>query len=476
MKKENYNINSNNKNLIDDLLINISSNSSKNHSSKNSSNNYKMSLTQNNNSSSNSKNNDQNFSLFNIIKQKLSNNNNNEEKSSELLYSLGDNSSNKFGYDISFKNNSNKYSSKSLSLSEDKKEKSSKIKMIKSNITPEKKPDYNAEFFKKSKNKNRAVLETKNINGKNLMDEFKDISVNVTTEENNKNRLSFAENISDKTLTLKNNFINKNKSENTNKINDIKLPENQIKNDNIIFQNNISKMNNKKEKQIIPKDNNLASFSGKNAKRSTSNLKKSSLQNFQNFFNKNNIDFENLINKYMPKKINNNNNHIGFMNYQKIFGKKNNNNNINKINTEKKVNSIKTKNTPKSDSYKRKLSSSYVKIRESVLKNLFHDNKPKPNEDININTLPLPNKLSAKVMKENKQIITSNIFNKGKNNKNKFIKAKSIKKESIDNKNNIKKINIDNNSYFFKLKDKKEMTKQYDKPINKGFNYKNKNE
>ena len=129
MKKENPNFNVNN-NSGDDLFINISSTSSKNQSSKNSSNNYI-----------------------------------NEEKSSEL-FSLTDNSFNKIGYDISLKNNSNNYSNKSLS--EDKKE-ISKIKMEKSNITPKRKPDDKAEFFKRSKNKNRAVLETKNINGKNLI-------------------------------------------------------------------------------------------------------------------------------------------------------------------------------------------------------------------------------------------------------------------------------------------------------------------
>ena len=188
------------------------------------------------------------------------------------------------------------------------------------------------------------------------------------------------------------------------------------------------------------------------------------------------MDFEKLINIFKPKIINNN---IGFLNCQKMDIKNNNFNDINKINIEKKVNSIKTKKTPKSDSYKRKLSSSYVKIRESAIKNLFHDNKPKPNEDININTIPLPSKLSAKVIKENKQTISSNFFDKIKNtNKNPFIKPKSIKKDSIENRNNIKKINnySDINSYFFKFKDKKEIIKQSDKPPIKCFNSKNKNE
>ena len=471
MKKESPDLtNNSNKNISgdDNPIINISyskSNSSKNQSSKNSSNNYKVSLTQNNNSNSDIKNNHQNYSLFNIIRQKLSSNNNNEEKSSEL-YSLTENSFYKFGNDISAKNNSNKYSSKSLS--EDQKEKPLNIKMEESNITPQKRPNYNAAFFEKSKNKIKAVLEAKNFNGKNLMDCFKDMPVNVTTEEKNKN-----ENISEQTLTLKNNYINTNESLNKKNVNKINLPKNQIKNDKFFIQNNISKTNNKKEKEIITKEMNLATFSGRNTKRSTSNIKISSKKNFQQFYKKNHFDFENLINKYKPKKINNN---IGFLNSQKTVSK-NNTHDINKVNTEKKVNSIKTKNTPKSDSYKRKFSFSYVKVRDSASKNLFHDNKSKPNEDININTLPLPSKLSAKVIKENKQTISSYIFDKIKNNKNKYIKTKSFKKEPNENRNNIKKINNYNdiNSYFFKYIDKKEIIKQNDKPINKGFNYKNKN-
>ena len=222
---------------------------------------------------------------------------------------------------------------------------------------------------------------------------------------------------------------------------------------------------------------NLATFSGKNSKRSTSNIKKSPITNFQKFFKKNNYDFENLINKYKPKKINNNNNNIGFLNSQKIVSK-NNTHDVNKLNTEKKANTIKTKNTPKSDSYKRKLSFSYVKIREGALKNLFHDYKQKPNENINVNTLPLPNKISPKVVKENKQIFSFNFFDKDQNynnNKYTFIKTNPIKKELIVNRTNVKKINNCNdiNSYFFKFKDKREMPKQNDKPMKKGFNYKN---
>ena len=189
-------------------------------------------------------------------------------------------------------------------------------------------------------------------------------------------------------------------------------------------------MKNKNKKQIIPQKINLGTFSG-NIKRSTNRLKNASIKKYQNFYKINNIDFAKLINKYMPKKINKNNHNIGFLKYQTIFAKNNNNNcnNLNKGNTEKKQNSKKLKNTPKSDSYKRKLSCSYVKIRESAIKNLFHDNKPKANEDMNINTLPLPSKLSAKVIKENKQKFSFNIFDKNNNNKNILNKTKPFKKE-----------------------------------------------
>jgi hypothetical protein len=473
MKKEKlpfFNNNLNKTNSGEELpfisISNSKSNSSKNQSSKTSSNNYKVSLTQNNNSSSNSKNNNKNSSFFNIIRTKLSRNNKNDEEKSSEFFTFTENSILPSFYDLSFNNKSNKYSS-NLSLSEDKKESKIKIEKKPEIETPKKKHDYNAEFFKKSKNTKKAVLSIDNYAGKNLMEDFKDMF--VTTEEKNKNRVSSAENISDNTLTLKNNFINTNKSWNKNNINIVKLPKNPVK---IVDKyKNISEVNNKKEKTKNPKEINLATFSGKNAKRSSSNLKNNSLKNFQNFFKLNN---KNLL-KYMVKKTNKNNQNIGLqINYVK------NNNDLNKINTEKKVNNKIIKKTPKSDSYNRKLSFSYLKKRESVLKNLFHDYKPKQNEDININTLPLQNKLSPKVIKETKQTFSSNIFDKiiNNNNKNVFNKTKPIKKESIEKRSNIKKINNynDMNSYFFKFKDKKEIQKQNEKPINKVFNNKNKNE
>lgn len=56
---------------------------------------------------------------------------------------------------------------------------------------------------------------------------FKNMTVNATTDEKNKNRVSSAEKNSDNILTLKNNFINTNKS--WNKKNMAKFPNYQKK-------------------------------------------------------------------------------------------------------------------------------------------------------------------------------------------------------------------------------------------------------
>lgn len=448
---------------ISNSVSNSVNNSSKNQNSKSSSNNYKTSLTQNdknNNSSSNSKNNNnehhhhKKLSLINIIREKLSKNNNindnNNENSSEFLYIENSLINNNF-FDKSFNNISNKLSS-NHSLSEDKKESKIIIENKTENKTPIKKQNYKKQFFEKTKYRKKAVLINNNYIGKNLMDEFKDITVSVKTEEKDKNRVSSADNISDNILTKKKNLINTNKS--WIKINIENLPKNPIKirnNYNNIFSKN--KIKNEK-------NNNQINFVGKNSKRSTSSLKVSSLKNFKNCFKLNNIDLENYLNKYMPKKISKKkNNNIGFMNFQKVGINKNIINDLNKMNTNKKIN---LKKTPKSDSYKRKLSFSYLKIRESALKNLFHDYKPKKNEDLNINTLPLKNKLSPKVIKETKQSISSNIFDKIINNKKIFIKNNPIKKGPNESKNNSKKLNNYNdvNIHFFKYTDKKDLSKK----------------
>lgn len=66
-------------------------------------------------------------------------------------------------------------------------------------------------------------------------------------------------------------------------------------------------------------------------------MSKTAIKNFENIFKKNNIniDFENLLNKYMPnfpKKVNKKNE----LNFQNKSNNKNNNLIHNKLNTEKK--------------------------------------------------------------------------------------------------------------------------------------------
>ena len=147
---------------------------------------------------------------------------------------------------------------------------------------------------------------------------------------------------------------------------------------------------------------------------------------------------------------------------------------INIINIEKKMNFVKIKTKPKSDSYKRKLSASlFLKKRDNVNKiNLFNDYKPKQYEDINKNPIINPNKnINEQNQAKSNSIFDKILFNKG------FLKIKPIKKE-LENKNNIniKKINNynDTNSYFLKFKDNKELLKQDKLRVNNLFDYINK--
>ena len=481
MNKENLNFNINlnlgNNNSGEVPFITISnskSNSSKNQNSKNSSNKYKSSLTNNNNSSSNSKNNRLNSS-FNIIRKKLSQNNNKEQKSSEII-SFTDNSLIKPYFDTSFNNQLNKYSS-NVSLQEDEKDIKTEIKEKNQEIeTPKRRCNNRDKYFTKFKKIKKSVATNENIHGKNLMDYFKYMNANVTNENKNSNRVSSVENISNNTIKLNKKVINTNKSWNKNNKN-----KNQVK---IINKNKKSCSKNKTK--IQKKFNINISELSKTKKKSNSNLKISSVKNIRIHNNY----FDNLLNKYIHFKNKNNKNEKS--NTFKNFQKHSINNNIiylsgiNNINTEKKNNFEKIKITPKTDSYKRKLScSSYLKIREGASKNLFHDYKQKQNEEININkNIHFDKKrLSVKVIKDKKQVTSSNLFYKIMNSKNTFFKIKSNKKEIIENKNNIniKKISNHNepNSIFFKFKDKKEIMKQNDKnnnhQINKAFNFINRN-
>jgi hypothetical protein len=444
-------------------ISNSKSNSSKNQNSKSSSNIIPISMLQNYNSNSNSKKNSKNSSSNKMGKNiSISE----EEKSGIFTY-----------IEKSFIQSSS-FNQENKNISEDRKE----VKTDKNheNETPKKYYDKTAVLKEKLKDKKKAIMKMDNIPGKNLMEYFGKMFVNVGTEDKTKKRVSSVENISYDNFRLKKNFLDINKSWNKNAYPIFNSHKKPIK----------IKNKYRKENQNV-KDINKFNILIK--KKSTSCVSKSAIKNFENIFKKNNIniDFENLLNKYMPnfpKKLNKKKE----FKYQNISNNKNNNFIHNKLNTEKKINLENNKKTPKTDSYKRKLSSSYLKIKEISLKNLFHDYKPKQNEinKVGKNVRPDPNKkrLSAKIIPRTKPVISSmlkgqknkqqNIFDKIMN-KNNFIKINPIKKEQKDNKNNNKKINNYNeiNSYFLKYREKHELQKPNEKgnqPNNKGINYKSK--
>ena len=444
-------------------ISNSKSNSSKNQNSKSSSNIIPISMLQNYNSNSNSKKNSRNSSSNKMGKNiSISE----EEKSGIFTY-----------IEKSFIQSSS-FNQENKNISEDRKE----VKTDKDheNETPKKYYDKTAVLKEKLKDKKKAIMKMDNIPGKNLMEYFGKMFVNVGTEDKTKKRVSSVENISYDNFRLKKNFLDINKSWNKNAYPIFNSHKKPIK---------IKNKYRKENKNV--KD--ISRFNILTKKKSTSCMSNSAIKNFENIFKKNNIniDFENLLNKYMPnipKKINKKNE----FKYQNISNNKNNNFIHNKLNTEKKINLENNKKTPKTDSYKRKLSSSYLKIKEISLKNLFHDYKPKQNEinKVGKNVCPDPNKkrLSAKIIPRTKPVISSmlkgqknkqqNIFDKIMN-KNNFIKSNPIKKEQKDNKNNNNKINNYNelNSYFLKYREKHELQKPNEKgnqPNNKGINYKSK--
>lgn len=455
-------------------ISNSKSNSSKNQNSKNSkssSNINPISQAQNNNSSSISKKNSKSSSSKKTREKII---HSEEEKSGIFMFN-----ENSF-IQSSPDNQENK------NLYEDQKElKADKNQEIE---TPKKVYDKAAVLKEKLKDKKKAEMKMDNIKGKNLMVYFGKMSVNVM-EDKSKKRVSSVENASSDTFRLKKNIIDINKSWNKNNYPIFNSHKKPIKISNKCNKNN--NINTKENKNV--KD--TGGFTMIKKKKSTSCVSKSAIKNFENIFKKNNIniDFENLLNKYMPNfpnKVNKNNK----FNLQNISNNKNNSNLIkNKLNTEKKINTEKNKKTPKSDSYKKKFSSSYIKIKEISLKNLFHDYKPKQNEmnnlGKNVGSSSNQKRLSAKIVTRTKPVISpmlkgqkskqQNIFDKIIN-KNNFMKINPIKKEQKDNKNNIKKINNYNeiNSYFLKYREKHELQKPNEKGnqlLNKGINYKGKN-
>ena len=256
------------------------------------------------------------------------------------------------------------------------------------------------------KNKKKDVLNIDNIHGKNLMEYFEKMRENIDTEEKDKNRVSSVGNKQKISLNLKNNNINNiNKSWNKNKYCFLNIAQKPIK---IQIKNTMNNFNN------------------------TSYIK-----NLQNLLSQKNIniDLKSLINKNRPSL------------------KKNlikSNDIKNDIKKDKKIDFEKIKFIPKSDIQKRKLSFSHLKLRETVMKNLFHDNNNfKKKDEINN-----PNKYIGNNEKINKIFSTQKKIISNKNNNN-------------NNKVGIKKINNyeEFNPYYLKYKGKIEF-KSIQKQIN----------
>ena len=412
-------------------ISNSKSNSSKNQNSKTSSNN-KYSLTDNN-SGSNSKNN-LNNSSFNFEKRRIFRKKNKQLESSHNNSYL-ESSLIKPIFDTLFYSNLDK-NTQDVSMSEDKKEvkTESKVQGNAENETPKKKHGKYKAILSNHKTKKKAG-KIVNFQGKNLMNYFKFMTVNADNGEK-KNRVSSVKNIPNKTIQLKKNIIIINKSWNKE---DMKLKVGSVK---LVNKYNESHSINKNQnKKIdIKKEN-----------RSGRNIKISSSKRAQNKFG-----FENLLNKYINRTKNSDIANFPINKINSNYLK-----DINIINIEKKVNDEKIKNIPKSDSYKRRLSASFLKKRDKINKNnLFRDYLPKQNEEISINPIINPN--PNKNINEPNKVKSNSIFDKILFNKG-HSKIKPIKKE--DN---------DPNSYFLKFKDYKELSKQDKLHKNKGCNFINK--
>ena len=329
---------------------------------------------------------------FNIV-------NNNKTKKTEKSFSVLTAEQNSLipFYDNSFNENKN------LSINNKSKSRSEK----KGEITPKKNSDkYNNILMENLKNKKKDVLNIDNIHGKNLMEYFEKMRENIDTEEKDKNRVSSVGNKQKISLNLKNNNINNiNKSWNKNKYCFLNIAQKPIK---IQIKNTMNNFNN------------------------TSYIK-----NLQNLLSQKNIniDLKSLINKNRPSL------------------KKNlikSNDIKNDIKKDKKIDFEKIKFIPKSDIQKRKLSFSHLKLRETVMKNLFHDNNNfKKKDEINN-----PNKYIGNNEKINKIFSTQKKIISNKNNNN-------------NNKVGIKKINNyeEFNPYYLKYKGKIEF-KSIQKQIN----------
>ena len=362
----------------------------------------------------------QNSSSFSIH-QKKNKKINSKEQNSFSFYTYTQNSNNKF--DESKDKKEKKEENKSVSNKEEEK----KIKI--ENETPKRKREKNNIKIEKFEYKKKDLLNIDNINGKNLMDYFEKMSENITTEEKKKDRISSVENKLKESFKIKNTVININKSWNK-KSNNFYLPSKML-----------LKIINKKEKNSNLNFRIRKRYQSINSHNTSTNIKNLQILLSQNNIN---IDLKNLIDKYRPNKI---------------LKKRINNNTISADKTmeDNKLKFEKIKQILNSDSKKERFSFSHLKIRDSTIKNLFHENN---NNNIKINDeMTNINKyINKNERKPNEKIYEkSNFFNPQ-------IKKKNTEKIFQLNKNNnlmmnTKKKETKIGNFFLKHKEKIETDK-----------------
>ena len=348
----------------------------------------------------------QNSSSFSIH-QKKNKKINSKEQNSFSFYTYTQNSNNKFDE------------------SKDKKEKKEENKSV-SNKEEEKKIKIENETPKRKREKNNIKIEKFEYKKKNLMDYFEKMSENITTEEKKKDRISSVENKLKESFKIKNTVININKSWNK-KSNNFYLPSKML-----------LKIINKKEK-----NSNLNFRIRKRNQSINSHNTSTNIKNLQILLSQNNIniDLKNLIDKYRPNKI---------------LKKRINNNTISADKTmeDNKLKFEKIKQTLNSDSKKERFSFSHLKIRDSTIKNLFHENNIKINDEMtNINKY-----INKNERKPNEKIYEkSNFFNPQIKKKNTEIIFQLNKNNNLMMNTKKKETKIGN--FFLKHKEKIETDK-----------------
>ena len=363
----------------------------------------------------------QNSSSFSIH-QKKNKKINSKEQNSFSFYTYTQNSNNKF--DESKDKKEKKEENKSVSNKEEEK----KIKI--ENETPKRKREKNNIKIEKFEYKKKDLLNIDNINGKNLMDYFEKMSENITTEEKKKDRISSVENKLKESFKIKNTVININKSWNK-KSNNFYLPSKML-----------LKIINKKEKNSNLNFRIRKRYQSINSHNTSTNIKNLQILLSQNNIN---IDLKNLIDKYRPNKI--------------LKKRINNNNTISADKTmeDNKLKFEKIKQTLNSDSKKERFSFSHLKIRDSTIKNLFHENN---NNNIKINDeMTNINKyINKNERKPNEKIYEkSNFFNPQIKKKNTEIIFQLNKNNNLMMNTKKKETKISN--FFLKHKEKIETDK-----------------